>query len=300
MNNPLADDNLSIAVVIATKGRPKALKRILKLLDKQTINLKIVVVSAHEAADVEEGQAYSGNIEYIFGSAGLTIQRNQGVDKVIRNVDIIAFFDDDFALSDNWLENCSNVFLHHPDVVGVTGKLLHDGANSTSISWEEAEAMIINPLPDPLYDQSIVEVPSLYGCNMAFRTSAIVEVRFDERLALYGWLEDKDFSRSVGLKGRLIKSSSLIGVHLGIRSGGRTNGKRFGYSQIINPWYLYKKGTLSNHEALSNIFRALIMNFLKSFCAELHIDRLGRLLGNFIALKDLCLGRCIPEKVADL
>src|SRR5690606_25207242 len=34
-----------------------------------------------------------------------------------------------------------------------------------------------------------------YGCNMTVRRLVAEEVRFDERLKLYAWLEDADFSR---------------------------------------------------------------------------------------------------------
>ena len=39
------------------------------------------------------------------------------------------------------------------------------------------------------------------GCNMAFRFSALRNVRFDERLPLYAWLEDHDFRGQVERRG---------------------------------------------------------------------------------------------------
>ena len=138
-----------------------------------------------------------------------------------------------------------------------------------------------------------------YGCNMAFRMSAINDMHFDERLVLYGWLEDKEFSRKAAKNGRLVECSLLAGVHLGLQSG-RVSGKRYGYSQVVNAWYLHKKGILSSSEAWSNIGKALLVNGAKSFRAEKHIDRLGRLGGNLIGVRDVVLGRGLPERAAEL
>ncbi len=140
---------------------------------------------------------------------------------------------------------------------------------------------------------------ALYGCNMAFRVSAIGPLTFDERLVLYGWLEDLDFSRSAGRMGRLVTCDAMVGVHLGIKSG-RVSGKKYGYSQVVNAWYLRKKGTLTSKEAWSNIGRAILANGAKSFWSEKYIDRPGRLKGNLIGLGNLMRGRCRPEKAAEL
>ena len=68
-------------------------------------------------------------------------------------------------------------------------------------------------------------------------------VRFDENLPLYGWAEDVDFCRQLATYGRIVENARTTGVHLGSNSG-RTSGVCFGYSQIANPLYLWRKGTL--------------------------------------------------------
>ena len=135
---------------------------------------------------------------------------------------------------------------------------------------------------------------------MAFRMSAIgADVRFDERLALYGWLEDKDFSRTAKKSGRLVQCGALIGVHLGLKQG-RVSGRKFGYSQIVNPWYLCRKGTLSMQEAWSNTLKALATNGIRTIRPESFIDRRGRFQGNVLAVRHLLSGICRPETAAEL
>jgi hypothetical protein len=287
------------AVVIATKGRRQALSRLLQILEQQTLPPSLVVISATEDADVDGELPTWMNVDVIFGSPGTSIQRNRALDSLQRRSDVVFFFDDDFVPSPHWIERTVRIFRADAGVAGVSGHVIRDGAMSDAVSWEEADRLIGEAdISDP--DDDLSEAPDLYGCNMAFRMSAIgAEVRFDERLALYGWLEDKDFSRTAKKSGRLVQCGALIGVHLGLKQG-RVSGAKFGYSQIVNPWYLCRKGTLSVKEAWSNTFKALAVNGIKTFRPESFIDRRGRFKGNVVAVRHLLSGICRPEKAAEL
>jgi hypothetical protein len=136
---------------------------------------------------------------------------------------------------------------------------------------------------------------------MAFRLKPIVghNVVFDENLPLYGWQEDIDFSRRVRPYGRIVRSQTLRGVHLGIKLG-RTSGVRFGYSQIANPVYLIRKGSMSWRHAAKLIWRNLAANLLRSVYPEPWIDRKGRLKGNCLAIVDIAIGRISPGRILQL
>jgi GT2 family glycosyltransferase len=284
-------------IVIATKGRPRATTNLLKLLERQTMRPSIVVISATTRTDIEGDIVTPLNVEYLFGAAGTCSQRNRALNEIRSACDIVVFFDDDFAPSSRWIEHCVRVFQSDAGIVGVSGAVLRDGARMEEISWEEANRLIEadTPLGSPVFTQQ----KDLYGCNMAFRLRAVGDASFDERLVLYGWMEDADFSRTVGRAGRLVQSDSMVGVHLGIRSG-RVSGRRYGYSQVVNPWYLYKKGSLSAREAWSKVLRPVSMNAVKAIRPEKHIDRLGRFGGNVIGIGHLLAGSCRPEAAADL
>jgi len=235
----------------------------------------------------------------MFGSPGSSCQRNRALEKLDDGFDLVVFFDDDFAPSPTWLKNCAEFFLARGDVVGISGALIRDGVKSDEISWDEAQRLLLENPPSVSRDHAASDSNDLYGCNMAFRWSAVRSLRFDERLVLYGWMEDKDYSRMAGRNGRLLIGNNLIGVHRGIRSG-RVSGKRYGYSQVVNPWYLHRKGTLTAGEAWSNIIKALVVNGSKAIWPERHIDRLGRFTGNLIGASLLLRGTCSPEKAAEL
>jgi hypothetical protein len=88
-------------------------------------------------------------------------------------------------------------------------------------------------------------------------------------------------------------------VHLGTK-GGRTSGKRVGYSQIANIVYLRRKGTMQPGLGEQLIRQNLVSNVIRSFRPEAHIDRRGRLLGNLIAIKDLITGRIDPRRIESM
>jgi hypothetical protein len=191
-------------------------------------------------------------------------------------------------------------------VLGMCGLVLRNGANDAGVSWDEAKRLIGDPAPLPPGPPKLLSIRNLYGCNMAFRItairdprSAIRELRFDERLVLYGWLEDMDFSRIAGRTGRLVHYHGMVGVHLGIKSG-RVSGERYGFSQVVNVWYLHRKKVMSRKEAWRNIFKAISVNGIKSLRPEKHIDRYGRFVGNLVGVGELMRGRCRPEGAEEL
>jgi hypothetical protein len=137
---------------------------------------------------------------------------------------------------------------------------------------------------------------ALYGCNMAIRMEAAAGLSFDEALPLYGWQEDIDFTYQLGRRGRLISTGLVTGVHLGAK-GGRSSGKRIGYSQVANIVYLWRKGTMEPGLGERLMRQNLLSNLARSVWPEPHIDRRGRLIGNMLALKDWATGRIDPRRI---
>jgi glycosyltransferase involved in cell wall biosynthesis len=292
-----------VAVIIATRGRPELIPLSLRQLETQTVSPARVLYSTVEKGDVGTPPASSLAVEYLYGPPGLTTQRNTALQLLKDGIDVVIFFDDDFVPSRFWVERAASIFERNSDVAAVTGKVLQDGVCTAGIQWNEGLQVVesadqaANSVNAPVLEQCT----SAYGCNMAFRSSAIAGLRFDERLVLYGWLEDRDFSVRLGKKGKIVSADVLWGVHLGLK-GGRVSGVRLGFSQIVNAWYLFQKGTLSRTEALRRIFQALAANSAKYLLPEKYIDRRGRLKGNLLGLIEIVRFRkaCRPEQAARL
>jgi GT2 family glycosyltransferase len=254
-----------------------------------------MLVAACEPTDVK-GVIREG-VKCIFAPRGLTRQRNAILQEG-SGFDIIVFFDDDFLALPNYLENIERVFFAHPDVAMVTGEVIADGIIGPGLDIEEARRLLGAHGGNGPEEQALVDIYNGYGCNMAVRMRAVQtgRVAFDERLPLYGWLEDVDFSRRLARCGRIVRSSAARGVHMGVKSG-RQSGLRLGYSQIANPVYLVRKGTLAWSRALRQMGRNIAMNLVFSVRPESYVDRRGRLRGNIKALWDLLRRKLDPERV---
>ena len=96
-----------------------------------------------------------------------------------------------------------------------------------------------------------------------------------------------------------MRINTAVGVHLGSKTG-RTPGKKLGYSQVANPLYLAHKGTYPLDHALRSIARNISMNIIRSIRPEPYIDRRGRVIGNWLALRDVLGGKISPEKILTL
>ena len=285
-----------IAAVVATLGRPDVVSRTVRhLMATQSLKPATVIVSCpavEDAGDLVE----MPEVTVLTGPAGLPKQRNTALDALPADIDIVAFFDDDFVADPDWLAAAARVFDEEPTVVGLTGRVLADGIKGPGIGFDEAVRIV--ETADPKSDWTWIEPYSPYGCNMAFRAASIGDLRFDQRLVLYGWLEDRDFAAALARKGgRLVKCAEARGVHMGVK-GGRVRGDRLGYSQVANPVYMLRKGTMGVGQVADHLFRNIASNIARAPWPEPFIDRRGRLRGNVLALADVLRGRIEPERAA--
>jgi len=290
----------TVSVIIASLGRRDAIRLLLERLKMQTVPPAEIIISLESQEDCPRYSDLELPVKTIFGPRGSSVQRNRGIDRASKSTEFIVFLDDDYVPSKYFIEGLLKGFEAFPEASGLGGLLLADGARGPGIPPEAAIAAV-----DARDASHVAKPPSrirgtsgVYGCNMAFRHSDVDQVRFDEHLPLYGWLEDSDFGAR--LPGKMIYTDAFFGVHCGIKRGKENAGNRFGYSQIANPIYLWRKGTLSLIRMVDLIARPLLANIVKSHRPEPWIDRRGRLAGNLTAIKDLAHGRISPQRILEL
>jgi GT2 family glycosyltransferase len=252
-----------------------------------------VVLSLVSDADRGTDSGSELNVKVVYSRQGSCAQRNKGLAFLRDRVDVVLFIDDDFWMSETYISEIERIFSADDEVVAVTGLVLADGATSAGISVAEAERYLEDYKRSPAPAETIRDVPDTYGCNMAFRASMIRDLGFDEKLPLYGWQEDVDFSAQLRGRGRIIWTNALWGVHLGTKKG-KISGLRFGYSQVINPLYIFRKGNMSLRRAVLLICKNIAANAVKSAFPEQYIDRWGRLKGNIIGLLHAAAGKFDP------
>ncbi|ESX98115.1 glycosyltransferase [Mesorhizobium sp. LNJC405B00] len=290
---------MRLAVIIPTLGRPGQVARLLGYLRGQQRLPDEVILSAPDATHVELPGDCSFPVSCVFGPKGLAAQRNTALAPSLARFDIITFFDDDFVPSAEYLKQIEEAFMANDGWAVVMGRVVRDGATNAGLTWEDAEAALRAAEGIRDVGPSVVDHVGAYGCNMSLRSSLVGDLRFDERLVLYGWQEDIDFTSQMRSKGRVVCVTSITGVHLGIKTG-RVSGTRLGYSQVANAIYLIRKGSVPASFALPLMLRNIAANVANSPWPEPYVDRRGRLRGNLLAILHAAIGRIEPEYILKL
>ncbi len=295
----LVSGAIHLVVAIPTRGRAAILAETLAFLAVQNRRPDRILVAYAEPADIADIPEQFPHVTLIQAPLGLTRQRN-AILRAVSDADLLLFMDDDFYLEPDYLAVTERVFMENPDVVGSTGCVLADDVKGPGLTVPAAKAILAasDVAQGP---QSLVPTVFTYGCNMCLRMETIRRhgLRFDERLPLYGWYEDWDYSARLASLGTVVVISNACGVHLSVKIG-RISGVRMGYAQVANPIYLARKGTF----LWSNVFRFIMgpffKNMVRSFAPEVYVDRLGRFRGNLTAFRDLLCGRLSPERIVHL
>lgn len=294
-------DTVRVAIGIATAGRPSILSDTVEFITNQVgKTCDILICPAGESdVDLDHLQSLEGSVRIVQGARGLPAQRNALFEAC--DADVLVFFDDDFLPAADFVDQVAVLFRDNQDVVAATGYVIADGILTEGLSFEDGKRLL-SEAGDVAKSDEIAETYGAYGCNMIIRMATVRDhgLRFDEELPLYAWLEDLDFSRQLAAYGRIVKSFQLRGVHLGTKRSGRSPGHRLGYSQVANPIYLAKKGSIEWGRALKHVCRNFIANSVRSVRPEPWVDRQGRLRGNFIAIKDALLGKLHPQRILEL
>ncbi len=298
---PEPSSGFRLVVAIPSTGRAPILPDTVRAMALQDRLPDLVILSLAFPEDIGDLdiETLPFPVKVVIGRKGATAQRNR-VFEELNPDDIVLMLDDDFLMAPDYLQKTLEVFQDDAEVVLATGTVLADGIRGPGYSHEQGRALLADLNTDSLPD-TLTPAYSGYGCNFAFRMSVVAayEMWFDEDLPLYSWLEDVDFSRRIAQYGTLVKSGAMRGVHLGTKTG-RTPGVRLGYSQIANPVYLLRKGSMTIWHVLEMTSRNMLSNILHSVRPPAYADFRGRLKGNLIALTDLVRGKVSPDRILDL
>ena len=296
----------SISVVIASKGRPDFVKETVECLQRQTLKPRQIIIVVPSSQDLPKNQ-WGDDVQYIIGPLGLTSQRNKGIGAIPPTVPYVGFFDDDFELKEDYLEQAVGFMNANVSIMGISGRLL--GRGGRAINRPEAKALIASYQPGApprgmFYSDGKHHI--LFGCNMVIRRAVLHYEKFDENLPLYSYGEDYDISIRLERYGLVGRFASCVGVHLET-PGGRVREALRGYSFVANNWYFIKKGVIHLPPFLAwtrfwwvCVGKSLWQSLSKLLKGDRSLDWSGRLQGHLLALKDIFLGRCHPRRIEEM
>lgn len=293
----------SIAVVIATAGRPDAARDIVNTLTDTRTPQFHGFLSAPANSDLPDMQMPE-NWTVCTGVRGASSQRNRALDMVPASVSYVFFFDDDTVPRHDYMSNMISILDSIPEAVAATGRVVLDGAAvGTEFSLDECERALADSLltVSPNNAHAVTQSDTLYGCNFCVRWNAAEDLRFDEDLPLYSWLEDLDYAKRALSRGQLVQVEDAVVAHRGSSTGGRTSHRRFGYSQIANPLHLRKKGSLSVSQTGREMIRPLLKNLVLALVPSRRFaSRRSRLSGNLLAARHALSGTVHPTRMLEL
>lgn len=285
----------SFGVVIASYGRKAVLHETVRSLLRQRLLPAEIIISVPSLEHVEERTISLPRVKVVLSERGSCHQRNTGVRALSDSSRYVAFFDDDIELDVDYLANMYEMLERHGEVVIATGHVLADGARIGGIDRESARRVVAQAAVSADQSQfSMTDVNGAYGCNMVVCRWLADELEFDERLPLYGWLEDFDYSMQALRFGRIVKFTGCRSVHLAQQSG-RVSGYRFGYSQMVNPCYIMGKGNGIRPWSLVRVYWLPVL--LRNGISIWDRVRRERFVGNLRGLAMIFRGRVEPGLV---
>lgn len=295
----MINSSAEVAVVLASAGRPELLTEAIRSCESQTHCDFRGIISVPNQDSLPADRGLLSGWEVLFGEKGAAAQRNTALDHLHGSTKYVFFFDDDAVAREDYLHNAKLFLDSHPNVVGMTGRVLADGKLTIEIDMVRTAATIEDSWNTPLTGMWST-TRELYGANFAFRVAAAPVLRFDARLPLYSWLEDHDFARRLSRVGPLAYVSDCQIVHRAASSGGRTSHFRLGYSQVTNPIYLWRKGSFPAWLAAQQLLRPVSRNLTRSLFGPQKSWRRRRLAGNLLSVRDILRGQVEPERAASL
>jgi GT2 family glycosyltransferase len=289
-----------IALIIATKDRPKELHNLLSSLKTQSRppDQVIIVDGGRLPADrVIQAFRTLPTIYLALSPPSAARQRNAGVDRADRDADLIGFLDDDVVLEAGALEAMLSFWEKAPRDLGGAA---FNHKNHAPLNMNRLQASRCSERLG-LYGrrkggvflsgfQSMIgytERPDytqwLPSTAVVWRKEVIQANRFDEWFSGYSYLEDLDFSYRVGKAFRLAVAPEALYRHDPAPSG-RGSGRVFGTREVLNRIHFVKKYP---ELSLWRCYLALMLRMSMSLLAGIRGRRsydLERAWGNLMGL----------------
>lgn len=274
---------MKFSLIVCTYMRPNAILTLLESVNKQVLYPNEIIIvdgsTNNDTQKVFEINAFKNLIYYKVDdeSKGLTKQRNFGISKVSRSIEVVCFLDDDTILADTYFKNLINTYTNYPDASGVGGYIVNE------VKWRK-----LNPNEKPTYKEyeidgyvrdlgsrnvlrkklgllsdkppcfmpdfsngfSVGSLPpnnKIYpaehfiGCSMSFSMKVINSFNFSTYFEGYGLYEDSDYCLRVSQNHKLYVNTGAELNHYH-EAAGRPNKYNYGKMVTRNGWYIWRIG----------------------------------------------------------
>lgn len=284
-------------IIIPTKDRPNELIKTINFLATNIFFFKEVIIVDSSNLQIkkiikEKIKSYNFNIKIIDSEPSTCIQRNIGFN-FIKNEEYIMFLDDDNIFYSDAFYNMQKFLKNNEEFVGVAFNQIYDYKenffekikknvilNKLGIYSSEKGGLTKSGWQSKFinFDKDTI-VQWLPTRAVIYKSSAVKNIRFDDNLGVYGYLEDLDFSLELKKRGNLMVCSQAKYTH--DQTVARP-GFEFGKKEIKNRYYIVKKHNLSKSLFFLTALARAILTFKDAITGDL--NSLKRLFGNIIGI----------------
>lgn len=218
---------LPFSVIVSTRNRPALVRRLIGSILENSNAIssldQLIVIDSSKSTETEDVVSlFYEKLPVLFVkvdiSATLPQKRNTAIGYLVGKSEVVFFLDDDVEVDRDFFQNCFASF-KNPKVVGVGGKDINKVIKKPK-RWQiffnltsSRQGVILSSGQNVEYADSDedMEVEWISGCVMAFRTSLLKKIRFDENRHFDG--EDVDFTYRASKFGTLICSPNAKYQH---------------------------------------------------------------------------------------
>ena len=252
------------SLVVATYERPAELSALLATVrDLPDVPMEVVVIDGSVNDFTNDAVAAWAaatdlpyDLAYVRSPAGLTRQRNVGIDASSGSV--VFFLDDDCSPQPGYFRAIHDVFAADTEgrIGAVSGLVINEIAKPLSVRWRLRLALGLVPRPhEPeRYYPTATSVPRclvdpfdgvrgvdvMPGCSMAFRRAVLERHRFSNFFYGYSQGEDLEMSLRVGSEYEILCCGDARVIH-DHAPGGRPASAQKGRMEVRNRYFIWKR-----------------------------------------------------------
>jgi len=284
-------------IIIPTKDRIKELTTTLNFLNLNNFFFKRIIIVDASNFEIKNKIKktilnYNLNIKLVDSQPSTCVQRNIGFN-FLENEEHIMFLDDDNIFYEDAFYKMQIFIKSYKNFVGVAFNQIYNyqynfldklkknfifnnigiySSENGGFSESGWQSKFIN-----FNKNSIVQwLPTR---AVIYKSDEIKNLRFDNKLGVYGYLEDLDFSLQLKRKGNLMVCGEAKYTH---DQSINRSGFKFGKKEVKNRYYIVKKHNLNKNLFFITLLARIILTFSKAIIGDL--NSIKRALGNIIGI----------------
>jgi len=252
---------MKVSVIVCTKDRISDLIKFYNSLSYQSDLPDEFIIIDSSQIPISQDVLFKENIiskskipiKYLHTKPGLTYQRNIGVAQATG--DLIYFFDDDIILEKSFLQEMNSTFVSSPEYAAGMGTLTNY-KNSMTVSeitklYLKRLFLLSHPYGTgkfyksgfasiPLGQPCFLQTEMLSGGLTGYRKEIFSNLKFDDNVTGYSYMEDEDFSKRLSFKNKSFYNPKAKCFH-NHTAGGRGSVIENRKMLLVNHRYFFKK-----------------------------------------------------------